>query len=128
MTAEPSLQPIHLEILVATFVDTDEVSAIKLSDDSARDDHMIQFALPAASRPDVLGYEVVNAEGRAAFEPVTSWRLSGRDLYLEYLPRAAEMLGFPQIQHLRLSIPDADLAELTRLLPQVVWDACYLVD
>jgi hypothetical protein len=73
--------------------------------------------------------EVVGPGGRAARGAVKAWKLSGRDLFLEYDARSASVLGLPQLHHLQLDIGDQQLSEVREHLVAILAsNTCYLIE
>jgi hypothetical protein len=71
--------------------------------------------------------EVVNGAGSVAGGP-GSWTLIGRELSLEFGPRAAATLGFPRDCRVLLDVGDDGIRRARAALLEILDSACFVVD
>ncbi|RKR91827.1 hypothetical protein BDK92_6249 [Micromonospora pisi] len=77
---------------------------------------------------DFDAHEVINGDGVVVYGAVSSWRLTRRDLYLEYSARSAARLGFPRLHHLRLDLSDEQFAEVRAALVEIIGVECHVIE
>jgi hypothetical protein len=77
---------------------------------------------------DFDAHEVVNGDGVVAYEAVRSWRLSRRDLYLEYGAPSAAKLGFPRLHHLGPELSDEQFSEVRAALVEIIGVECHVIE
>ncbi|MGW0436547.1 hypothetical protein ACWDV4_28865 [Micromonospora sp. NPDC003197] len=77
---------------------------------------------------DFDAHEVVNGDGVVAYEAVSSWRLTPRDLYLEYGAPAATKLGFPRVHHLGLDLSSEHFSMVRAALVEIIGVECHVIE